>query len=86
MAIGTTLIYVAIAMFAAVVLFQIVTLPCEFNASDRALKTLENDGILEMYEVPKAKKVLTAAAMTYVAALVASIIQLLRLLATVRRR
>ena len=86
MAIGTTLIYVAIAMFAAVVLFQIVTLPCEFNASDRALKTLENDGILEMDEVPKAKKVLTAAAMTYVAALVASIIQLLRLLATVRRR
>jgi Zn-dependent membrane protease YugP len=86
MAVGTTLIYVAIAMFAAVVLFQLVTLPCEFNASDRALKTLENDGILEMNEVPQAKKVLTAAAMTYVAALVSSIIQLLRLLASVRRR
>lgn len=86
MAVGTTLIYVAIAMFAAVVLFQLVTLPCEFNASDRALKTLENDGILEMNEVPQAKKVLTAAAMTYVAALVTSIIQLLRLLASVRRR
>ncbi|WP_028518635.1 zinc metallopeptidase [Ruminococcus flavefaciens] len=86
MAVGTTLIYVAIAMFAAVVLFQLVTLPCEFNASDRALKTLENDGILELGEVPKAKKVLTAAAMTYVAALVTSIIQLLRLLASVRRR
>ncbi|MCR4796764.1 MULTISPECIES: zinc metallopeptidase [Ruminococcus] len=86
MTIGTTLIYVSIAMFAAVVLFQIVTLPCEFDASNRALKTLEQDNILEMQEVPQAKKVLTAAALTYVAALVSSIIQLLRLLASVRRR
>lgn len=86
MTIGTNLIYISIAMFAAVVLFQLVTLPCEFNASDRALKTLERDGILEMDEVPKAKKVLTAAALTYVAALISSIIQLLRLLAAARRR
>ena len=86
MTIGTNLIYISIAMFAAVVLFQLVTLPCEFDASNRALKTLENDGILELSEVPKAKKVLTAAAMTYVAALISSIIQLLRLLATAKRR
>lgn len=86
MTIGTTLIYISIAMFAAVVLFQLVTLPCEFDASNRALKTLENDGILELGEVPKAKKVLTAAAMTYVAALIASIIQFLRLISIARRR
>ncbi|WP_363251235.1 zinc metallopeptidase [Ruminococcus sp.] len=84
--IGTPLIYLSIAMFAAVVVFQIVTLPCEFNASDRALKTLERDGILEMAEVPHAQKVLKAAALTYVASLVSSMIQLLRLLLSVRRR
>jgi len=84
--IGTTLIYVSIAMFAAVVLFQLVTLPVEFDASKRALKTLEQDNILEFNEVPMAGKVLRAAALTYVAALVSSIIQLLRLIASARRR
>ena len=73
-------------MFMAVTIFQIVTLPCEFNASDRALKTLESDGILEMAEVPHAQKVLRAAALTYVASLISSILQLLRLLLSVRRR
>lgn len=83
---GMPFLYASIIMFAAVVVFQIVTLPCEFNASDRALKTLERDGILEMSEVPQAQKVLKAAALTYVASLVTSIIQLLRLLASARRR
>ncbi|MDE6521017.1 MAG: zinc metallopeptidase [Ruminococcus sp.] len=81
-----TLIYIGIAMFGAVVVFQLVTLPTEFNASDRALKTLENNGILEVNEISQAKKVLTAAAMTYVTALVTSIMQLLRLLARANRR
>lgn len=81
-----SLIYVGIIMFAAVVLFQLVTLPVELDASGRALKTLENDSILEAAEVPHAKKVLTAAAFTYVAALITSIMQLLRLLAAAKRR
>lgn len=79
------LTYIGIAMFGAVVLFQIVTLPTEFDASSRALRTLESQGILEMSEVPQAKKVLTAAAMTYVTTLVVYIMQLLRLLSSVRR-
>lgn len=81
-----SLIYVGIIMLAAVVLFQLVTLPVELDASGRALKTLENDSILEAAEVPHAKKVLTAAAFTYVAALITSIMQLLRLLAAAKRR
>ena len=80
------LIWAAIIMFAAVVLFQLVTLPVELDASGRALKTLENDMILDSSEVPMAKKVLKAAALTYVVALVTSIIQLLRLLAAAKRR
>lgn len=80
------LLWAAIIMFAAVVLFQLVTLPVELDASGRALKTLENDMILDASEVPMAKKVLKAAAMTYVVALVTSIIQLLRLLAAAKRR
>lgn len=79
------LIWVGIIMFSAVVLFQLVTLPVELDASGRALRTLENDMILDSSEVPKARKVLKAAAMTYVVALVTSIIQLLRLLMAVRR-
>jgi len=86
MTIGTNLIFVSIVMFAAVVLFQLVTLPTEINASRRAMATLERDGILEADELPKARKVLTAAALTYVAGLIVSIMQLLRLLAPFRRR
>ncbi|MDE5937105.1 MAG: zinc metallopeptidase, partial [Ruminococcus sp.] len=78
------LVYIGIAMFGAVVIFQLVTLPTELDASNRALKTLEGDGILEMNEVPQARKVLTAAAMTYVTSLVVSIMQLLRLIARVK--
>ena len=76
---------IGIIMFGAVVLFQAVTLPVELDASGRALKTLESDGILDYNEVPMAQKVLKAAAFTYVTALVTSILQLIRLLASVRR-
>ena len=62
------------------VLFQLVTLPVELNASARALRLLSDDGILAQQEVPGARKVLKAAAMTYVAALASSILQLMRLL------
>lgn len=74
-------LYLGIAMFSAVVIFQLVTLPTEFDASNRALKTLGNDGILAPNEIEPTRKVLTAAAMTYVASLVTSIMQLLRLIA-----
>ena len=84
--IGTSLIYASIIMFAAVVIFQLVTLPVEFDASSRALKILESNSLLETSEIPQARKVLKAAALTYVTSLVVSLLQLLRLLAAARRR
>lgn len=69
-----------IVLFSFAVLFQLVTLPVELNASSRALHMLEGTGILGSAETKGARKVLTAAALTYVAALAASILQLLRLL------
>lgn len=86
LSIGTPLVYASIIMFAAVIVFQLVTLPTEFDASSRALATLENNNLLEASEVPQAKKVLTAAALTYVTSLVVSLLQLLRLLSASRRR
>lgn len=80
-----SLIYIGIAMFCAVIIFQLVTLPTEFDASNRAVRTLENDGILEISEVPMARKVLNAAAMTYVTSLVVSLMQLIRLILRSRR-
>lgn len=74
-----TLITLGILAFAIAVLFSLVTLPVEFNASRRALKVLGN-GILREEEVAQARKVLTAAACTYVASAAAMILQLLRLL------
>ena len=74
------LLTAGILLFTAAVLFQLVTLPVEINASSRALKLLNADGIRAPQEVRGAKKVLTAAALTYVAALASSILQLLRLL------
>lgn len=76
---GSFLVQVGIWVFSIAVLFQIVTLPVEFNASGRALDALDRYGILGMEENRKAKKVLSAAAMTYVAAAASSILQLLRL-------
>lgn len=75
-----TIIGVGIWLFVAVVAFQLVTLPVEFNASSRALAALECGGYLYNDELPKAKKVLSAAALTYVAAALTAILQLLRLL------
>ena len=74
-----TLIRVGIILFCAVIVFQLVTLPVEFNASSRALEMLSSMGILHGDENDGAKKVLSAAALTYVAAAAASILQLLRL-------
>lgn len=74
------LIPVGIFLYTGVVLFQAVTLPVEFNASGRALKTLDENVILYKDEVRMAKKVLTAAAMTYVAAMFSSLMSLLRLI------
>lgn len=70
-----------IILFAVVVLFQLVTLPVEFNASNRAIKNLSSMGILVGNEVDGAKNVLSAAALTYVAATLMAISQLLRLIA-----
>ena len=76
---GNFLVTIGIWAFSLAVLFQVVTLPVEFNASNRALMMLEDYGILGQEEKRKAKSVLSAAAMTYVAAAASSIIQLLRL-------
>ena len=81
-----TLVNVGILLFATIALFQLVTLPVEFNASNRAIATLENNGILYGNEITGAKAVLRAAALTYVAALVSSLAQLLRLLVIFGRR
>lgn len=80
------IVNLGIILFSAAVLFQIVTLPVEFNASSRAIKSLEKSGILEGEELNGAKKVLSAAALTYVAAAVASVMSLLRLILITRRR
>lgn len=71
---------IGIILFSAAVLFQLVTLPVEFNASRRALKQLESYGLLERSEIPAARKVLSAAALTYVAATTVAVLHLLRLL------
>lgn len=75
-----SLVTAGIVLFSAAVLFQIVTLPVEFNASGRALRILQETGILGHNEGRDAGKVLRAAALTYVAAAAASILQLLRLI------
>ena len=77
---GSTLCKIGILLFSAAVLFQLVTLPVEFNASFRAVRILGETGILGEQELPYTKKVLKAAALTYVAGAAAAILQLLRLL------
>ncbi len=74
------LLTAGIYLFTAVVLFQMVTLPVEFNASSRALTALERGGYVSRDEAGGAKKVLSAAALTYVAAVLMSLLQLVRLL------
>lgn len=73
------LIQIGLWVFSLAILFQLVTLPVEFNASRRALGMLQNYGILGTAETKQTRKVLSAAAMTYVAAAAASVLQLLRL-------
>lgn len=80
------LIDIGIILFAAVVVFQLVTLPIEFNASSRALKVIDETGMLTGEENRGAKKVLTAAAMTYVASLLVSLMSLIRLILRTNRR
>lgn len=75
-----TLITIGILMFSLAVLFQLVTLPVEFNASSRALEQLEAQGILDRGEIGGTRKVLSAAALTYVASAATAILQLLRLI------
>lgn len=76
---GTLLIHIGILLFSLAVLFQLVTLPVEFNASRRAVKILGETGILSSEELPYTKKVLKAAALTYVASAASAILQLLRI-------
>ncbi len=78
--VGDMLINAGIFLFLAVVLFQFATLFVEFNASARAMKTLDSQHILEGNELSMSRKVLTAAALTYVAALFTAIVNLLRLI------
>lgn len=80
------LIFLGAGFFAVVALFQLVTLPVEFDASRRAMAILSSGVLYDEKEVSGARKVLTAAALTYVAALVTSILYLLRLILMARRR
>ncbi len=84
--IGYTIFFVGIAIFSLAVLFYLVTLPVELDASRRALKILKNDGLLAGEELAGARSVLSAAAMTYVAAAASAIMTLLRLISMAHRR
>lgn len=84
--IGYMCLMAGVILFSFCVLFQLVTLPVEFDASKRALKGIEELGLLTEQELPAAKKVLKAAALTYVAALAVSVAQLLRILVLVNGR
>lgn len=83
--VGGIIMGAGILLFSLTAFFQLVTLPVEFNASSRALKTLEEAGILYEEEISGARKVLSAAAMTYVAALASSLASLLRLILIANR-
>ena len=82
------LLSLGIVLYATVALFQLITLPVEFNASARALEAIGSSGMFDAEEKKAARRVLTAAALTYVAALASSLLTLLRLLvlANGRRR
>ena len=82
----TGLINIGIWLFAAVVLFQLITLPVEFNASNRAVAALDGSGFVSKEEINASKKVLSAAALTYVGAMAVSLAQLIRLIIIAGRR
>ena len=84
--IGTLFMITGILFFSFSTLFQLVTLPTEFNASTRAMKALEDGGLLASDELPAARATLSAAALTYVAALATSLASLLRLILIFNRR
>ncbi|MDR0222154.1 MAG: zinc metallopeptidase [Oscillospiraceae bacterium] len=79
------LVQAAIILFSVAVFFQFITLPVEFDASNRAMATIADKGYLNGDEIAGARKTLSAAAFTYIAALLVSLTQLLRLLASARR-
>ena len=83
---NNTMLQIGILMFSATVIFQLVTLPVEFNASSRALVQLQDLGIVDSGEAKESRKVLSAAAMTYVAAALTAILQLARLLLIANNR
>ncbi len=82
----TNLVDIGIVLFSLALVFQIVTLPVEFNASKRAIQIIRDDGILQGDEVTGARKVLNAAALTYVAGTIATALQVLRLFLLFGRR
>lgn len=84
-AIGYYVTLAGIGLFAVATLFELVTLPCEFNASRRAMNALADTGLYTQRELRASHKVLTAAALTYVAALAVSVLQLVRLLLRLSR-
>lgn len=84
--VSNSFLWIGILLFTATVLFQIITLPVELNASSRAMVQLENLGILGLDEKREGRKVLNAAALTYIAAALASILQLVRLVLIARDR
>ncbi len=83
---GSVLLRVGLILFAVTVLFQVVTLPVEFNASARALETLKSNGFMEEEDLSGTKKVLSAAAFTYVASTLVAVMNLLRLVLLAKRR
>lgn len=83
---GLTVVYAGIALFAFTTLFQLITLPCELDASNRAMRAMRQTGYFESSELVGARRVLSAAALTYVAAAVVSLVQLLRLVMIFGRR
>ena len=83
---GYSVLLIGVSLFAVTTAFQLVTLPCEFNASKRAIRSLRASGLYSDDELTVARKVLSAAALTYVAATFASAVQLLRLVLILGRR
>jgi Zn-dependent membrane protease YugP len=83
---GQTMLYAGIILFSLSVLFTLITLPVEFNASKRALNTIKTNNLLREDEYKGVKSVLTAAAMTYVASAITAIMQMVRLIFIARRR
>lgn len=84
--IGDALITIGIILYSTSLLFTLITLPVEFNASKRALKIIESTGMVQGEELVGAKKTLTAAAMTYVAAALTALLHLLRIILIAKRR